>query len=68
MSRQVFDKRTLRRKYGAAFCGAIADAQQAGTFLDEIAATLRGEPTPSPEDEPVQVRGVPDAALRTFAN
>lgn len=57
MVRQVFDKRTLRRKYGGAFAAAIGAAHARGTFLDELAAQLGGSgPAESSGDEPVQAR------------
>ncbi|KIZ05126.1 kinesin-13 [Monoraphidium neglectum] len=54
-SRVVFDKRTLRKKHGAAFAAAIRDHYAAGTFLDEVAQGLGGDPSPTANDEPVQV-------------
>jgi len=54
-SRTVFDKRTLRRKYGAAFAAAIRDAQRSGSFLDEVAEQMHGDPAPVAGTEPVQV-------------
>ena len=54
-TRVVFDKRTLRKKYGAAFEAAIRDYRAGGCFLDEIAQELGGDPSPLSGDEPVQV-------------
>lgn len=55
-TRVVFDKRTLRRKYGAAFTAAIRDVQQGASFLDEVAQQVAGDPAPAADEEPVQVR------------
>lgn len=57
-SRVVFDKRTLRKRYGAAFSAAIRDYDEGGSFLDEIATQMGGDPSPLSNDEPVQVRAL----------
>ncbi|GBF99369.1 hypothetical protein Rsub_12173 [Raphidocelis subcapitata] len=54
-TRIVYDKRTLRRKYAGVFVSAIAEYSARGSFLDEVADTLGGDPAPSAGDEPVQV-------------
>ena len=42
-TRVVYDKRSLRRQYGAAFAAAIAEQRRPGaSFLDEVAAACGG--------------------------
>ncbi|KAI8471921.1 MAG: hypothetical protein J3K34DRAFT_520125 [Monoraphidium minutum] len=53
-TRVVFDKRTLRKKYGAAFAAAIRRYEHDdGNFLNEMAGGAAGDPVPG--DEPIQV-------------
>lgn len=54
-TRIVYDKRTLRRKFGAAFAAAIDASSAGGNFLDEVAATCGDDAAPAAGDEPVQV-------------
>jgi hypothetical protein len=54
-ARIVFDKRTLRKKFGAAFVGAIEHYHARGCFLDELAKEMDGDPAPTSSGEPVQV-------------
>jgi hypothetical protein len=56
-TRVVYDKRTLRKKFGAAFVGAIEAYHTRGSFLDELARDMDGDPAPTSSGEPVQVRG-----------
>lgn len=55
-TRVVFDKRTLRKRYGAAFAAAILEYNTHGSFLDEVAQQLGGDPSPLSGEEPVKVR------------